>query len=159
MERHKLQLAIQTCKPPPEVLEDVPLQDPPRTANLIKTYSKRPQNFQIAKQFLCFPTFELLLYAVGVDVKQFDNLVNALPPKSQTQEFFSDFRLICDLSQAPPKELSVWCKHSAIWQINHQKSGETGQNVIGTAPVRELFKRAAKLPSFLRNITTLFPHT
>ena len=131
----------------------VPLQDPPQALEIVKTYSRRPRNKTIAAQFLKAPSFSLLLFAVGLDVRQFQSLVSALPRSSQLREFFADFPLMCTLSVSPPKELANWTKYSTLWTIfQSTETANNGARVQGTEPIRELYTKAALLPAYLRNI-------
>ena len=137
----------------PLVIPTVPLQDPPQAFYVVKTYSKRPQNIKIAQHFLKYPTVEFLLFVVGVDTNQFDNLLKALPKKSQMREFFADFKLACNLSLVPPTELATWSNYSVIWQIFKLKSGQTGMRARGSRDIRALYQKTSQLPYFLRNLT------
>ena len=129
------------------------MQDPPQALEIVKTYSRRPRNKTIAAQFLKAPSFSLLLFAVGLDVRQFQSLVSALPRSSQLREFFADLHLMCTLSVSPPKELANWTKYSTLWTIfQSTETANNGARVQGTEPIRELYTKAALLPAYLRNI-------
>ena len=131
-----------------------PIQQPILTfPKAVKTYSKRPRNVILAKQFLTAPTFEHLVFLTRIDLNQFLALIQVLPLNSDFRELLTDFVNICSLSPAPPKELALWTKHSVIWQIHRAKHLRThSARLTSNTPVRALFRVLGALPYFLRNL-------
>ena len=140
-------------KKPASLISSVTTHQQPTPPLAVLTYSRRPRNVILAKQFLSAPTFQHLVYLARIDLIHFQRLLAVLPSNSDFREFLTDFQHVCSLSIAPPKELAIWSKHSIIWQIHQARATHApGVRLDSPTPVRELFKILSALPFFLRNL-------